>query len=111
MVMGVCPSGARSEDGGGKRGPRHDDVVWPLFGWRRLRQGAVGVGERVRRVEEAGHEQGGPCRPMDSARSVAALNQRARATCAVRAWPTEQRGRGEADRWAAATVPGGGTDR
>jgi hypothetical protein len=28
--------------------------------------------------------------------------------CAVRALPTEQRGRGEADGWAAATVPGGG---
>jgi hypothetical protein len=29
-------------------------------------------------------------------------------TCAVRALPAEQRGRGEADGWAAATVPGDG---
>jgi hypothetical protein len=29
-------------------------------------------------------------------------------TCVVRALPAEQRGRGEADGWAAAIVPGGG---
>jgi hypothetical protein len=29
-------------------------------------------------------------------------------TCAVRALLAEQRGRGEADEWAVATVPGGG---
>jgi hypothetical protein len=33
------------------------------------------------------------------------------ATCAVRVWPTEQRGRGEADRWATGTVSSDGTDR
>jgi hypothetical protein len=35
-----------------------------LFERGRVRQGAVGVGRRGRRVEEAGHEQGGPCRPV-----------------------------------------------
>jgi hypothetical protein len=32
-------------------------------------------------------------------------------TCEVRARPAEQRGRGEADRWAAGTVPGSDSDR
>jgi hypothetical protein len=53
------PRGARSGDGGGKRGPRRGSVVRLLF-WRgRVMQGVVGVGEPGRRVEEAGHEQGG----------------------------------------------------
>jgi hypothetical protein len=57
------------------------------------------------------HEQGGPCRPASGARPTAARNRRAHAMCTVRALPTEQRGRGEADGWAAATVLcGGGAD-
>jgi hypothetical protein len=40
--------------------------------------------------------------------ATAPRNQWERATCAVRAIPAEQRGRGEADGWAAVTVPGGG---
>jgi hypothetical protein len=44
----------------GKGGPRHDGVVRLLFERGRVRQeGVVGVGRRGRRVEEAGHEQGG----------------------------------------------------
>jgi hypothetical protein len=31
-VMGVCPRGAQSEDGGGKRGPRRSGVVRPFLG-------------------------------------------------------------------------------
>jgi hypothetical protein len=57
----------------GKRGPRHDGVVRLLFERERVRQeGVVGVGRRGRRVEEAGHEQGGPRRPASGARAVAA---------------------------------------
>jgi hypothetical protein len=55
--------------------------------------------------------RGGPCRLADGARPVAVLDQRARATCIVRARLAKQRGRGEADWWATTTVPGGGTDR
>jgi hypothetical protein len=73
--------------------------------------GAVGVGEHGRRVEEAGARAGGPCQPTDSTWPTVARDQRALATCAVRARPAEQRGRGEADRWATGTVPGSGTDR
>jgi hypothetical protein len=43
-------------------------------------------------VEEAGHEQGGPCRPTNGARLTVAQNWRARATCIVRALSGEQRG-------------------
>jgi hypothetical protein len=44
---------ARSGDGGGKKGPRCGGVVRLLFERGRVRQGAVGVGRRGRRVEEA----------------------------------------------------------
>jgi hypothetical protein len=41
-------------------------------------------------VEESGYEQGGaPCRPASGTRPATAQNQWARATCAVRALPTE----------------------
>jgi hypothetical protein len=71
--------------------------------------GGGGVGEPDRRMEEAEHEQGGgPCRPVGGARPAAARGQRVRVTCTVRALPAEQRGMGEADGWAPATVPGGG---
>jgi hypothetical protein len=49
----------------------------------------------------------GTSRGVPADRRAAAQNWRARATCAVRALPTEQRGRGEADGWAATTVLGG----
>jgi hypothetical protein len=55
-----------------------------------------------------GHEQGGPCRPMSDARPAAAQNWQAHVMGAVRTLSAEQRGRGEADRWATATVPSGG---
>jgi hypothetical protein len=48
-----------------------------------------GVGRHGRRVEEAGHEQGGPCRSASDAQPVAAQNQWARTTCVVRALPAE----------------------
>jgi hypothetical protein len=57
---GVCPWGARSEDGGGKRGARCGGIMRPLFGRRPVRQGgAVGVGEHGQRMEEAGARAGG----------------------------------------------------
>jgi hypothetical protein len=80
----------------GKKGPRHDGVVRLLFGRGRVRQGAVGVGEPGRRVEEAGHEQGGSLstdgrRPTGSGpRLVGAGDVR----CARAADRTEGEGRG-----------------
>jgi hypothetical protein len=56
--MGL-PRGARSGDGGGKKGPRRSGLIRLLFGRGWVRQGAVGVGEPGRRMEEVGHEQGG----------------------------------------------------
>jgi hypothetical protein len=49
---------ARSGDGGGKRGLRCGGGIRLLFERGQVRQGAVGVERRGRRVEEAGHEQG-----------------------------------------------------
>jgi hypothetical protein len=51
---------------------------------------------------------GGPCQPAGGARPAAAQNWRAQATCAMRVLSAEQRGWGEANGWATATVPGGG---
>jgi hypothetical protein len=91
----------------GKRGPRCGGVVQLLFERGRVRQGAVGVGRRGRRVEEAGHEQEGGSLPTGERRSTGNGPKSAGAR-AVRTLPTEQRGKGETDGWAAATVPGGG---
>jgi hypothetical protein len=71
-----------------------------------------GSGSAADAWRKRGHEQGGPYRPVDDAQPTATRDRWVRVMCAVRAWPTEQRGRGEADRWAAGIVPGGGlTDR
>jgi hypothetical protein len=88
----------------------------PLFFKRGLAgEGAEGVrwgsGSAADAWRKRGHEQGGPYRPVDDAQPTATRDRWVRVMCAVRAWPTEQRGRGEADRWAAGIVPGGGTDR
>jgi hypothetical protein len=81
--------------------PRRDSVVRLLFGRGRVRQG---VREPGRRVEESGHEQGGSLPTSGQRPDSSGL----RSAGAMRALPAEQRGRGEADEWAVATVSGGG---
>jgi hypothetical protein len=88
------PRGAQIGDGGGKKRLRRGGVIRLLYGSGRVRQRAVGVVKSSRHVEEAGHEQGGPCRPAGGARPTVALNRWAWATCAVRVLPDKQR-RGE----------------
>jgi hypothetical protein len=73
-----------------------------------VRQGAVGVEKLGRRMEKAGHEQGRPCRPAGGAQLAVARNRWAWMTCTVRVLLVNRGGGREADRWAAATVPGGG---
>jgi hypothetical protein len=103
------PRGAQSGDGGGKRRPRRSGVVRLLFGRGRVRQGAVGSENQTDAWRKQSMSKGGgPCRPVGGARPAAARGQRVRVTCTVRALPAEQRGMGEADGWAPATVPGGG---
>jgi hypothetical protein len=70
-----------------------------------------GSGSATDAWRKRGTSRGGPCRSADGTRPPVAQYRWARVTCEVRARPAEQRGRGEADRWAAGTVPGSGSDR
>jgi hypothetical protein len=81
------PWGARSGDGGGKRGLRCGGGIRLLFERGQVRQGAVGVERRGRRAEEAGHEQGegslptGEWRPPGSDPKPAGAHDMRRARC------------------------------
>jgi hypothetical protein len=81
-----------------EKGPRHGVIVWLLFGRGRVRQGG------------GGGQETGPTRGGSGARAGEGVHadRRAQATCAMRVLLAEQRGWGEANGWATATVPGGG---
>jgi hypothetical protein len=75
---GAAASSSSFLRGAGEAGGGGGRATWPTHGGSRARAG-------------------GPCRLASGARPARARNRRTRATCAVRALPAEQRGRGEAD--------------
>jgi hypothetical protein len=78
--------------------------VRPLFGWRRVRQGRWGLGNRADAWSKRGTSRGVPADRW----AALGLQRPETGGRTVRALPAEQRGRGEADGWATATVPSGG---